>query len=94
METPTESRCPEAMVNLVEDSVPKAWGQSHKMKLKIRENSLGTAEENFKVPAGGQHPGEATNSEYPSPGVLTEVMDVPPIPSSSGLRISCYKLHR
>lgn len=91
-ETPTESRCPEAMVDLVKDSVPQILGavsqdEDHVMavhtasavKLKIRENSLETAEENFKVPTGGQHQGEATNSEYPSLNVLTEVMDVPPI---------------
>lgn len=56
------------------------------VKLKIPESSPETAEENFKVPAGGQHLGAATNSECPSSGVQTEVMDVPPMPSlPSGL---------
>lgn len=53
----------------------------------ILESSLETAEESFKVSAGGQYQGEATKSEYSSCSVLTEVMDVPPIPSSP-LRIA------
>lgn len=52
------------------------------VKPRILKSGPETAKKNFKVPVGGQHPRAATNSEYPSSGVLTEVMDVPPVPSS------------
>lgn len=100
-EIPTESRCPEAMVDLVDDSVPQNQGAVSRdedlyvqaattVKPRIMESSPEVAKEYFKIPAGGQHQGEATNSEYPSPGVLIEVMDVPPRPSlPSELRTAC-----
>lgn len=99
--TPTESRRPEA---LVEDSVPQIQGAVSRdedlyvvadqtastVKLKIPESSPGTVEEDFQVPVGGQHPGAPPNSEYLCSGVLTEVMDVRPMPSSpSGLQRAC-----
>lgn len=60
------------------------------VELKIPESSTETAAENFKVPASRQHPQAATNAEYPRSGVLTEVMDVPPMLSfTSGLRRLC-----
>lgn len=80
--------------DLVEDSVPQIM-EYHRMKicmswmsrllvhvqvdLKIPESSAETAAGNFKVPASRQHPQAATNAENPGSGVLTEVMDVPPM---------------
>lgn len=61
------------------------------VELKIPESSAEIAAENFKVPARRQHPQAATNAEYPRSGVLTEVMDVPPMLSfTSGLRRICF----
>lgn len=100
-EIPTESRCPEAMVDLVDDSVPQIQGAVSRdedlyvqaattVKPRIVESSPEVAKEHFKVPVGEQHPGRAPNSEYPSSGVLTDVMDVPPRSSSPlGFRTAC-----
>uniref|UniRef100_A0A8W8JLU6 Uncharacterized protein n=1 Tax=Magallana gigas TaxID=29159 RepID=A0A8W8JLU6_MAGGI len=100
-ETPSESRCPEAKVDLVDDSVPQIQGAVSRdkdlyvqaastVKRRILESSPEVAKEHFKVPVGGQHPGRAPNSEYPSSGVLTDVMDVPPRSSSPlGFRTAC-----
>uniref|UniRef100_K1PZP4 Uncharacterized protein n=1 Tax=Magallana gigas TaxID=29159 RepID=K1PZP4_MAGGI len=99
-EISTESRCPEVMVDLVEDSMPQIQGAISRdedlyvqaastVKPRIMESSPEVAKEYFKVSVGGPHPGRAPNSEYPSSGVLTEVMDVPPRSLPSGLRTAC-----
>lgn len=58
--------------------------------LKIPESSPETAEENFKVPAGGQHPGAGSYSVYSCSAVQMEVMHVQSMPSSPlGMRTAC-----